>query len=152
MPYEPVGVWLIDQWRQIGLNVKQEVLESAQYFGEIRGGNYQVGMHFRCGYIVEPDLALYQFQSREVSHDNYGRYTDRSSTIFTRNRAERSIPRSGSGSSARSRSGYSTTRHTTSRHCSITGSSRTARKCGAGRLRPATTSTSSWTRCGWPNR
>src|SRR4029450_10710938 len=77
MPYEPVGVWLIDQWRQIGLTVKQEVLESAQYFAEIRGGNYQVGMHFRCGYIVEPDLALYQFQSKEISQDNYGRYTDK---------------------------------------------------------------------------
>src|SRR2546430_1460340 len=23
MPYEPLGVWLIDQWRQIGLNVRQ---------------------------------------------------------------------------------------------------------------------------------
>ena len=41
-------VWLIDQWRQIGLTVKQDVLESAQYFAEIRGGNYQV-----------PDRALY---------------------------------------------------------------------------------------------
>jgi len=69
--------WLIDQWRQIGLNVKQDVLESAQYFAEIRGGNYQVGIHFRCGYIVEPDLALYQFQSKEISPDNYGRYTDK---------------------------------------------------------------------------
>jgi peptide/nickel transport system substrate-binding protein len=26
MPYEPLGVWLIDQWRQIGLNVKQQVI------------------------------------------------------------------------------------------------------------------------------
>jgi peptide/nickel transport system substrate-binding protein len=77
MPYEAVSVWLIDQWRQIGLNVKQDVLESAQYFAEIRGGNYQVGIHFRCGYIVEPDLALYQFQSKEISQDNYGRYTDK---------------------------------------------------------------------------
>ena len=25
MPYEPVGIWLIDQWRQIGVNVKQVV-------------------------------------------------------------------------------------------------------------------------------
>src|SRR5262249_16075578 len=30
MPYEPVGVWLIDQWRQIGLNVQQEVVEAAK--------------------------------------------------------------------------------------------------------------------------
>src|SRR5881296_1347754 len=29
MPYEPVAVWLIDQWRQIGVTVKQEVIEAA---------------------------------------------------------------------------------------------------------------------------
>src|SRR5262249_52129693 len=32
MPYEPVGVWLIDQWRQIGLNVRQDVVEAAKIY------------------------------------------------------------------------------------------------------------------------
>ncbi len=77
MPYEPVGVWLIDQWRQIGLNVTQQVVEPAKYFAEIRGGNFQVGIDFQCGYIVEPDLDLYKFQSKDISTANYGRYTDR---------------------------------------------------------------------------
>ncbi len=77
MPYEPVGVWLIDQWRQAGLNVKQEVVETAKYFADVRGGNFQVAIHFQCGYIVEPDLDLYMFQSREISQANYGRYTDK---------------------------------------------------------------------------
>src|SRR5207253_3529131 len=44
MPYEPVGVWLIDQWRQVGLNVKQEVIEAAKYYAELRGGNFDVAM------------------------------------------------------------------------------------------------------------
>src|SRR5882724_4965763 len=40
MPYEPVGVWLIDQWRQVGLNVNQEVIEAAAYYGQVlRPGN-----------------------------------------------------------------------------------------------------------------
>src|SRR3989475_3873799 len=47
MPYEPVGIWLIDQWRQIGLNVKQEVIEAAQYYAELRGGNFEVAMDFQ---------------------------------------------------------------------------------------------------------
>src|SRR5262249_21721598 len=29
------------------------------------------------GYSVEPDLDLAKFQSRDISHSNYGRYTDR---------------------------------------------------------------------------
>jgi peptide/nickel transport system substrate-binding protein len=77
MPYEPLGVWLIDQWRQIGLNVKQEVIEPAAYFGVIRKGDSQVHMDFQCGYIVEPDLDMYKFLSPDRNPSNYGRYTDR---------------------------------------------------------------------------
>src|SRR5262244_3941649 len=77
MPYEPVGVWLIDQWRQVGLNVKQEVIEAAKYYAELRGGNFEVAADFQCGYIVEPDLDLYKFQSMDKSPANYSRYTDR---------------------------------------------------------------------------
>jgi peptide/nickel transport system substrate-binding protein len=77
MPYEPVGIWLLDQWRQIGLNAKHEVIEPAKFFAEVRGGNYEVAIDFQCGYIVEPDLDLYKFQSKEISHANYGRFTDK---------------------------------------------------------------------------
>jgi peptide/nickel transport system substrate-binding protein len=77
MPYEPVGVWLIDQWRQIGLNVNQEVIEAAKYYSELRGGNFDAAMDFQCGYIVEPDLDIYKFQSKEISPANYSRYTDK---------------------------------------------------------------------------
>ncbi|HET8576211.1 MAG TPA: ABC transporter substrate-binding protein, partial [Methylomirabilota bacterium] len=76
MPYEPVAIWLIDQWRKIGLNVKQDVLESAAYFKGMRGGDYQVGIDFQCGFIVEPDLDIYKFQSVGISDANYGRYKD----------------------------------------------------------------------------
>src|SRR5512145_1819561 len=72
MPYEPLGVWLIDQWRQIGLNVKQETIEAAKYFAELRGGNFEVAMDFQCGYMVEPDLDLYKFQSGPTSADPKG--------------------------------------------------------------------------------
>jgi len=76
MPYEPLGVWLIDQWRQIGLNVKQEVVESAAYFSAVRGGQHQVAMDFQCGYIVEPDLDMYKFLSVDRNPANYSRYKD----------------------------------------------------------------------------
>ncbi len=77
MPGEPLVIWLIDQWRQIGLNVKSDVLDNTIWFSEVRAGRYEVGLDFQCGYIVEPDLDLYKFQSREVSDANYGRYTDK---------------------------------------------------------------------------
>ena len=43
MPYEPIGVWLIDQWRQIGLNVKQEVIEAALLHRPAQAGDFDVG-------------------------------------------------------------------------------------------------------------
>ena len=76
MPYEPLGVWLIDQWRRVGLNVKQEVIEAAAYYSVIRKGDAQVFMDFQCGYIVEPDLDMYKFLSTSRNPANYGRYSD----------------------------------------------------------------------------
>ena len=56
MPYEPVGVWLIDQWRQIGLNVKQEVIEAASYHPLLKKGDFDVAMDFACGFIGRGSL------------------------------------------------------------------------------------------------
>ena len=76
MPYEPLGIWLIDQWRKIGLDVKQEVIEPAAYFKVLRAGEHEVAMDFQCGYIVDPDLDLYKFTSTEKNPANYGYYND----------------------------------------------------------------------------
>jgi peptide/nickel transport system substrate-binding protein len=74
MPYEPVGVWLIDQWRSIGLNVKQEVIEAASYHPMLKRGDFEVAMDFACGFIVEPTLDLGRFVS--TSDANYGKHKD----------------------------------------------------------------------------
>ena len=77
MPYEPLAIWLIDQWRRIGVNVAQEVVEAAAYYRVLRAGDFEVAMDFQCGYIIDPDLDLYKFLSVERNPSNYGRYTDR---------------------------------------------------------------------------
>src|SRR5262245_3566232 len=73
-PYEYLGIWLIDQWRQIGLNVKQEVIEPASYYSMLKRGDFEVTMDFQCGFIVEPDLDLGRFVS--TSDANYGHHKD----------------------------------------------------------------------------
>jgi len=77
MPYEPLGIWLIDQWRKVGLTVNQEVIEAAAYYQVLRSGEFEVAMDFQCGYIVDPDLDLYKFQSMDKNPSNYSRYIDR---------------------------------------------------------------------------
>jgi peptide/nickel transport system substrate-binding protein len=74
MPYEPVGVWLIDQWRQIGLNVKQVVLESAAWLAAQKKGDFEVSTNAPCNSIVEPDLDLHWFLT--TSPVNFSRHKD----------------------------------------------------------------------------
>jgi peptide/nickel transport system substrate-binding protein len=76
MPYHDIGNWLVDDWRRIGLKVRHEIQDSAQYFKDLRAGNFDLSTDFQCGYVVDPDLDLYKFQSRGRSDANYGRYTD----------------------------------------------------------------------------
>jgi peptide/nickel transport system substrate-binding protein len=73
-PYEPLGIWLIDQWKQIGLNVKQEIIEASAYHPMLKRGDFETAMDFQCGFIVEPDLDLGRFLSH--SDANYGRHKD----------------------------------------------------------------------------
>ncbi|HEV8472613.1 MAG TPA: ABC transporter substrate-binding protein [Methylomirabilota bacterium] len=76
-PYEPIGIWLIDQWRQIGLNVKQEIIEASAHVSVLRRGDFDVASDAQCGFIVEPDLDIQKFQSVGISDNNYSRYQDR---------------------------------------------------------------------------
>ena len=77
MPQVPIGIWLVEQWRQIGLNVKMEMVDPGVWLPDVQRGAYEVASDAQCGYIVEPDLALFKFQSRDVSPSNNGRYVDR---------------------------------------------------------------------------
>lgn len=74
-PYEPVGIWLIDQWKQIGLNVKQEIVEASAFHSMLKRGDFEVSMDFQCGFIVEPDLDIARFLA--VSDANYGKHKDK---------------------------------------------------------------------------
>jgi len=77
MPYTPVGVFLINEWRQIGLNVEHEQLETRLYINAQRSGNYEAALDFNCDFMDEPNLQLIKYISADKSPINYGRYTDR---------------------------------------------------------------------------
>ena len=74
-PYEPTGIWLIDQWRQVGITAKQEIIEASAYHPMLKRGDFEVAMDFQCGFIVEPDLDLPRFLSD--SDANYGKSNDK---------------------------------------------------------------------------
>ena len=77
-PYKFVATWLIDQWRQIGLNVEQEVLPTPAFYAKLRSKppGYDVSMDFNCQAIVNPTLDISKFISTARSPSNNGKYTD----------------------------------------------------------------------------
>ena len=75
--YEPHAIWIIDQWRQVGLNVKQKMQEVGGYYKSLRSGDYKVTIHYISDYVSDPDLLFLGFLSSDVSPANFGRYKDR---------------------------------------------------------------------------
>jgi peptide/nickel transport system substrate-binding protein len=75
-PYESTGIWLVDQWRQIGLNVKQETIEASAYHPMLKRADFDVAMDFQCSFVVEPDIDIEKFQSAGKSDRNWGAYKD----------------------------------------------------------------------------
>ena len=79
MPYTPVGVYLIDQWRQLGLNVKHEQLETKLYLAAQQKDNptFDAALDFNCDFMDEPNLQLQKYLSHDRSAINYAQQTDR---------------------------------------------------------------------------
>jgi len=76
MPFETSAIWLIDQWRQIGLNVKQKLFEEGAHYNALRAGNFEVSQHAISEFMDDPDLPLIRFLSSDKSPGNFGRYKD----------------------------------------------------------------------------
>jgi len=95
MPYTPVGIFLIDQWRQIGVTAEHQQLDTKLYQAALRAGNFEAGLDFNCDFMDEPNLQLQKYLSSDISSINYGRYQDRTldglfeKQVRAPNRAER---------------------------------------------------------------
>ncbi|MGH2377557.1 MAG: ABC transporter substrate-binding protein [Candidatus Limnocylindria bacterium] len=62
-PYEPVALFVINEWAKIGVTATHEVKETAAYIADLRNRNFEVGLDFNCDYFDEPDLQLAKFRS-----------------------------------------------------------------------------------------
>jgi peptide/nickel transport system substrate-binding protein len=89
-PFPTVGVWLIDQWRQIGVTVEQRQAERATYFSARTSGAFQVMLDFSTEFADEPNFQLRRFISYDrVPGFNVSRHTDRRlDEIFDRQERE----------------------------------------------------------------
>jgi len=76
-PYKIVGTWLIDQWKQVGLAVDQQVQPTGPFYDTLRKKqDFDVSIDFNCQSVVNPLLDVSKFISEERSGSQYGGYTN----------------------------------------------------------------------------
>ncbi len=60
-PWEPLGLFFLDQWRKVGLDVDQIAAETPQYFAALQSKNYDVSIDFNNTVSVDPNEVLVKF-------------------------------------------------------------------------------------------
>ena len=78
-PYKIVGIWLIEQWRNVGLNAELWVQPTKPFLKTLRsrGPEYQVSVDWHTGALVNPLLDISKFISNDRSDFNFANYKDR---------------------------------------------------------------------------
>ena len=74
-PYRVVGTWLVDQWKQVGLTVDQQVNPSPVFYDILRkSGDFDVSIDFNCQSVINPiaDVSKYL----PSAGNNYARFED----------------------------------------------------------------------------
>lgn len=75
-PYTPVGIFLIDQWRRIGVTAEHSQVETTPYFGNLVEGKFDVAFY---PVTVPADEVTAQYQSyltNKKSPISYSRHND----------------------------------------------------------------------------
>jgi peptide/nickel transport system substrate-binding protein len=76
MPYTPAGIFLVDQWRQIGVEVEHKQSDTAPYLAGLRSGNYEVAVDFSNLFNDDATLALSKYLSHSKNPLNLSRAND----------------------------------------------------------------------------
>ena len=61
-PYTIVGTWLIDQWKQVGIEADQKVLADGPFYEGLKAGTFDVGLEFNCQSVVNPLVDVSKFR------------------------------------------------------------------------------------------
>src|SRR5690606_32857920 len=61
IPYQPIGVFLADQWRQIGIETEITTAEMAPYLAALQGGDFDVALDFNTQSADTPAVLLTKY-------------------------------------------------------------------------------------------
>jgi peptide/nickel transport system substrate-binding protein len=76
MPYTPAGIFLADQWRQIGVTVDHKQFDTAPYLATMNAGNHDVAIDFSNLFMDDSSLGLAKYLSVDRAPENRSRSKD----------------------------------------------------------------------------
>jgi peptide/nickel transport system substrate-binding protein len=76
MPYTPAGIFVIDQWRQIGVEVEHVQSDTGKYLAAMNAGNYDVAIDFSNLFMDDSSLGLAKYVSFSRAPENRSRAND----------------------------------------------------------------------------
>jgi peptide/nickel transport system substrate-binding protein len=66
-PYTPAGIYLIDQWRRIGVEVEHTQLETKLFFDAMKNSNFDVLVEFISDYADDPTVQFDKLLTKKKS-------------------------------------------------------------------------------------
>jgi peptide/nickel transport system substrate-binding protein len=77
VPYKAAGDYILAAWREIGVNVKQEMLSTKEWQGALENGTFTAATDLAADYFDDPTIQLARYVSRDLSPTNHSGSTDR---------------------------------------------------------------------------
>ena len=76
MPYAPFALYLIDQWRQVGVTVDQQVVDTANWAQRGTSGNFSVMVDVTGDWGEDPSFVMARYLSSNTSFNNPTGFND----------------------------------------------------------------------------
>ena len=77
IPYGPAGEFVMAAWREIGVQVTQEMLNTKDWQTALEAGRFAVATDLAADYFDDPTIQLARYVSRDLSPINHSGSTDR---------------------------------------------------------------------------
>jgi peptide/nickel transport system substrate-binding protein len=74
--YSAMGVFLIDQWRQIGVTVTQDLPENQRFFATQSGAQFDLTINSAPNFVDDPTVQMALYQSYSRTRENLSRSED----------------------------------------------------------------------------
>jgi peptide/nickel transport system substrate-binding protein len=75
-PYTPAGIFVIDEWRKVGVKAEHLQVETKMYFENLVSGGFDVAIWPLTEPADDPTAQLYEFVTNQASTLSYSRHTD----------------------------------------------------------------------------